>query len=106
MKINEELVIPKGGIYATKVFIDDEIFYGATNIGYNPTVNGQGLSIETNILDFNRDIYGKIIKLQFLERIRDEKKFSSIEELKNQLQKDTSYIYKKYICKNIEYMIR
>lgn len=106
MKINEEVVIPKGGIYATKVYIGDEVFYGATNIGYNPTVNGQGLSIETNILDFNRDIYGKIIKLQFLERIRDEKKFSSIEELKNQLQKDTSYIYKKYICKNIEYMIR
>ena len=86
--------------------IDNEEFYGATNIGYNPTVNGQGLSIETNILDFDRDIYGKTIKLQFLERIRDEKKFSSIEELKNQLKKDTSYIYKKYICKNIKYMIR
>ncbi len=106
MKINEEVVIPKGGIYATKVYIDNEIFYGATNIGYNPTVNGQTLSIETNILNFDRDIYGKIIKLEFLERIRNEKKFSSIEELKNQLQKDTSYIYKKYICKNIEYMIR
>ena len=93
-------------IYATKVYIDNEEFYGATNIGYNPTVNGQTLSIETNILDFDRDIYGKTIKLQFLERIRDEKKFSSIEELKNQLKKDTSYIYKKYICKNIKYMIR
>lgn len=106
MQISEEVVIPKCGIYATRVYIDDEIFYGATNIGYNPTVNGQGLSIETNILNFDRDIYGKIIKLQFLERIRDEKKFSSIEELKKQLQKDTSYIYKKYICKNIKYMIR
>ncbi|MGL5315446.1 MAG: bifunctional riboflavin kinase/FAD synthetase [Peptostreptococcaceae bacterium] len=106
IEINEDVVIPKGGIYATKVHIDDEIFYGATNIGYNPTVNGQRLSIETNILDFDRDIYGEIIKLEFLERTRDEKKFSSIEELKNQLEKDTSYIYEKYVCKKAEYMIR
>lgn len=106
IEINEDVVIPKGGIYATKVHIDDEIFYGATNIGYNPTVNGQRLSIETNILDFDRDIYGEVIKLEFLERTRDEKKFSSIEELKNQLEKDTSYIYEKYVCKKAEYMIR
>lgn len=106
IEINKDVVIPKGGIYATKVHIDDEIFYGATNIGYNPTVNGQRLSIETNILDFDRDIYGKVIKLEFLERTRDEKKFLSIEELKNQLEKDTSYIYEKYICKKAEYMIK
>lgn len=104
--INEELIIPKGGIYVTKVYLDNEVYYGATNIGYNPTVNGQKLSIETNILEFNKDIYGEIIKIEFIERIRDEKKFSSIEELKNQLAKDTSYIYQKYICKNLEYMIR
>lgn len=106
IQISEDVVIPKGGIYATRVYIDDEVFYGATNIGYNPTVNGQNLSIETNILDFDRDIYGKVIKLEFLERTRDEKKFSSIEELKNQLEKDTSYIYEKYVCKKEEYMIR
>ena len=106
IEINEDVVIPKGGIYATRVYVDDEIYYGATNIGYNPTVNGKGLSIETNILDFDRDIYGEVIKLEFLERTRDEKKFSSIEELKNQLEKDTSYIYEKYVCKKAEYMIR
>lgn len=104
--INEDMIIPKMGIYATRVHIEGDLYFGATNIGYNPTVNGQGLSIETNILDFDEDIYGKVIKLEFLERIRDEKKFSSLAELKNQLQKDTTYIYEKYICKKEEYMVR
>ena len=57
-------------------------------------------SIETNILEFNDDIYGKIITIEFLERIRDEKKFNGIEELKEQLQKDTKYIYKVYLQNN------
>ena len=100
IKINDDLLIPKKGVYVTSVYIDDNIYYGATNIGYNPTVKGESLSIETNILEFSEDIYGKIIKLEFLERIRDEKKFNSIDELKLQLKKDTDYIYKNYICKN------
>lgn len=100
IKINDNLLIPKKGVYVTSVYIDDNIYYGATNIGYNPTVKGESLSIETNILEFSEDIYGKIIKLEFLERIRDEKKFNSIDELKLQLKKDTDYIYKNYICKN------
>lgn len=104
--VDEEMIIPKRGIYATRVHIEGDLYFGATNIGYNPTVNGQDLSIETNILDFDEDIYGKVIKLEFLERIRDEKKFSSLTELKNQLQKDTTYIHEKYICKKEEYMIR
>ena len=99
ININKNMIIPKRGIYATKVYIDKKVYYGATNIGYNPTVNGDSLSIETNILEFNEDIYGKFITLEFLERIRDEKKFKGIEELKSQLQKDTKYVYKKYICK-------
>ena len=65
-----------------------------------PTVNGEKMSIETNILKFNEDIYGKTIKLEFLERIRDEKKFKDLNELKIQLKMDTNYIYKKYICKS------
>ena len=99
------MVIPKGGIYATKVYINGKTYYGATNIGYNPTVNGDSLSIETNILEFNEDIYGKVITIEFLERIRDEKKFNGIEELKKQLQKDTNFVYKKYICKSDKVMI-
>ena len=100
IKLEENLIIPKRGIYATKVHIGNDIYFGATNIGYNPTVNGEKMSIETNILKFNEDIYGKTIKLEFLERIRDEKKFKDLNELKIQLKMDTNYIYKKYICKS------
>ncbi|HSQ87908.1 bifunctional riboflavin kinase/FAD synthetase [Romboutsia sp.] len=106
IEVDKDMIIPKNGIYATKVHIEDKMYYGATNIGYNPTVNGEKLSIETNILEFNEDIYGKVIKVEFLERIRDEKKFSSLDELKSQLEKDTNHVFKKYICKTIEYMIK
>lgn len=100
LKLQENLIIPKRGIYATKVYIGNEVYVGATNIGYNPTVNGEKMSVETNILQFDKDIYGKTIKLEFLERIRDEKKFKDLNELKIQLKMDTNYIYKKYICKS------
>ncbi|MCR8745106.1 bifunctional riboflavin kinase/FAD synthetase [Romboutsia lituseburensis] len=103
---DNNMVIPKNGIYATKVYIEDKVYFGATNVGYNPTVNGKSLSIETNILEFDEDIYGKNIKVEFLERIRDEKKFSSLEELKNQLGKDTNYVFEKYICKTEKCMIK
>lgn len=100
IKLEDNLIIPKRGIYATKVYIENEVYIGATNIGYNPTVNGEKMSVETNILQFDKDIYGKTIKLEFLERIRDEKKFKDLKELKIQLKIDTNYIYKKYICKS------
>ena len=106
ISIDENMIVPKVGIYATKVYINGKTYYGATNVGYNPTVNGKNLSIETNILEFNDDIYGKIITIEFLERIRDEKKFNGIEELKNQLQKDTNYVLKKYICKRKKLMVQ
>lgn len=106
IEVDKNMIVPKNGIYATKVYIDGNTYYGATNIGFNPTVNGNKLSIETNILDFNEDIYGKIIKVEFLERIRDERKFSSLEELKNQLKKDTNYVRKNYVCNISECMIK
>lgn len=56
---------------------------GITNVGYNPTVSGNKLSIETHVLEFNEDIYGQGIKILFIDKIRDEKKFNSLEELKN-----------------------
>lgn len=99
LKVNKNLIVPKNGIYAVKVYLKNREFYGATNIGHNPTVNGKSLSIETHILDFEEDIYGDLIKIEFLNRIRDEKKFNSLDELKNQLSEDVKYVYKKYICK-------
>ncbi len=99
LKAEDKLIIPKNGIYAVKVYIKNKVYYGATNIGYNPTVNGKVLSIETNIIDFDEEIYGEIIRVEFLDRIRDEKKFNSLDELKSQLRKDVNFVYKKYVYK-------
>lgn len=99
LKAEDKLIIPKNGIYAVKVYVKNKVYYGATNIGYNPTVNGKVLSIETNIIDFDEEIYGEIIKVEFLDRIRDEKKFNSLDELKSQLRKDVNFVYKKYVYK-------
>lgn len=79
----------KGGVYATRVTVDGETYKGITNIGCNPTVtNNNALRVETHILDFNKDIYGKAVCLEFLEYIRGEKKFDSLEELSRQIDKD------------------
>ena len=60
-------------------------------VGNNPTVNGKELTIETYILDFNNDIYGKEINIYFIDRIRDEIKFNNINELIEQLKKDKKF---------------
>ncbi|UCG12395.1 MAG: bifunctional riboflavin kinase/FAD synthetase [Deltaproteobacteria bacterium] len=87
LKLIDELT-PKPGVYATEVFIDGERHEGATNIGYSPTFKDGAFSVETHIIDFSGDIYGKIIQVCFVERIRDEKAFSGPEELAAQIHKD------------------
>jgi riboflavin kinase/FMN adenylyltransferase len=91
---HKRLVIPKGGVYYTAVEYEGRTFKGITDVGYNPTTEDNKLSIETHILDFNEDIYGKDIKVYFIERIRDEKKFDSLHELAEQLKKDKIYAMK------------
>ena len=81
-------LVPKVGVYAVHVVIDDRIFEGVTNIGYNPTFGKGPFSVETHILDFNRDLVGKNIIIRFKKRLRSEKKFGSIHELSDQIQKD------------------
>lgn len=86
--INTENYIPQNGIYITKTYIGDKAYDSVTNIGYQPTVGGEEVAIETHILDFNDDIYGEIVSVEFKKLIRHEKKFSSLDELKHQIQKD------------------
>lgn len=97
--IDDHRILPKGGIYVSRVCVGGKNYWGATNVGFNPTVEGKGYSIETFIFDFNDDIYGSSITFEFISRIRDEIKFNSLDELKNQIQKDTKYIKENYICK-------
>lgn len=94
LEINKQKVIPKKGVYYTNVKINEKIFKGITSIGNNPTVNGQELTVETYILDFSNDIYGKEINIYFIDRIRDEIKFNNINELIEQLKKDKKFAEK------------
>ena len=84
-------LLPKEGVYYTNIMWNDKIFKGITSVGNNPTVNGKNITVETFILEFNKDIYGDTIKVFFLKKIRDNKKFNSLEELKTQLSKDKSF---------------
>ncbi|MGI8494305.1 MAG: bifunctional riboflavin kinase/FAD synthetase, partial [Pyrinomonadaceae bacterium] len=84
-------VIPKFGVYATATLIRDVWRKSITNIGIRPTFeNKVESSIETYIFDYDGNLYGDVLRVRFLHRIRDEKKFGGIEELKNQINKDTS----------------
>ncbi|EGJ70699.1 riboflavin biosynthesis protein RibF [Bacteroides coprosuis DSM 18011] len=90
-------LIPKDGVYAVKVLVEDnqEEYWGMLNIGHRPTVDdGPNRSIEVNILDFNKDIYNKSIRLLFKHRLRDEVKFSSIDKLVEQLHRDEESVRK------------
>ncbi|MCG8309594.1 MAG: bifunctional riboflavin kinase/FAD synthetase [Cytophagales bacterium] len=81
-------LIPSEGIYAVKVFIDNERFRGMLNIGFRPTFGGTQKRVEVNIFDFDKDIYGDEIKVEFYKKIRSEIKFQNVGALKAQLQKD------------------
>ena len=77
-------------VYKTKVKINDKEYFAITNYGAQPTVDGENLVVETFILGFSGNLYGQNLTVYFLDKIRDIQKFSSIEELKNQLKKDVN----------------
>ena len=84
--------IPQLGVYLCQVNIEAGQFYGLTNMGYRPTLNkDDGIHIETHLLDFDGDIYGQRIEIQFIEKIRSEKRFDSFEDLKNQIATDLAW---------------
>lgn len=85
---NRYKLIPAIGIYAVHVLLDGKTYNGMLYIGYRPTLNGRYQSIEVNIFDFDSDIYGKQITVQFKDRIRDDMKFDKMEELQTQLHHD------------------
>lgn len=82
------LLLPKNGVYMSNLTVDGITYKGITNVGVNPTVGNGHVTVETNILDFDRDIYDKHIHVAFLDRIRGERKFADLSALKAQLQAD------------------
>jgi riboflavin kinase/FMN adenylyltransferase len=91
-------LIPKRGVYVSVVEIDGKKFQAVTNVGFNPTFDGQSQTIETFILDFSADLYGRNATLHFLARLRDELKFGSADELVEWIGRDVraarEYFYK------------
>ena len=87
-------IIPKDGVYLIKTFIKNKFYNGMMNIGHRPTIGANEKSLEVHLFNFNKDIYGEQISVDIISKIRDEKKFSSIEALKDQLVKDENHCLK------------
>lgn len=86
---DSDKMIPSNGVYAVRVIIGDETFNGVMNIGKRPTFQGiENTILEVNIFDFEKNIYGREITVEFIDRLRDEQKFSSKDELIAQIEKD------------------
>lgn len=91
LKIDEEIILPKLGVYYTNVEYLNKIYKGITSVGLNPTVSGKQVTVETYILNFDKFIYGDELKIHFIERIRNEEKYDSLDALKEQLFRDKNF---------------
>jgi riboflavin kinase/FMN adenylyltransferase len=88
LHLSEEDLCPRRGVYVTQVVYEGKCYGGVLNIGYNPTFGEERLSAETHIFDFDQDIYGKKIKINLLRFLRDEIKFTGVDQLNRQIQAD------------------
>lgn len=91
LQIAEELIAPSTGVYATQTILRGKMYKSVTNIGFNPTFNDSlHMTIETHLLSSVDDFYEEEMKVIFLGKIREEKRFGGVEELKSQISKDAS----------------
>jgi riboflavin kinase/FMN adenylyltransferase len=89
LTVDAKMALPPDGVYATRAYIGEEEFQAMTNIGRRPTFgDNKERTIESFILNYNQEIYGKELKIEIIQRLRDEKHFDSIEELKQQIAED------------------
>lgn len=96
----DELLLPANGVYATYAWAGERRYLAATNVGVRPTVNGGHVTVEAHLLDFSGDLYGQTLRLEFIERIRPEKRFSGLPELQAQIQADVEAIRGKLLTVN------
>lgn len=87
LRLVDEL-FPKTGVYAVWTEVDNEFYAGVANIGFNPTFGDTALSVEVHLLDFSGDLYDRGIRVHFVQRIRSERKFASLEELRERIAAD------------------
>ena len=91
IKLETNYALPPEGVYAAKVYFDNQEYIGAANLGYNPTFNNQNISFEIYILDFDGDLYNKRLCVDLMKFLRGEKDFSSKNELIKQMEEDVLY---------------
>lgn len=80
------------GVYSSRVEIDGKPYRAMSNVGIRPSVGGKELLLETHVIGFSGDLYGRRLRITLVEKLRDEKRFSSISDLKEQLQRDYQHI--------------
>ena len=89
----EEKILPPNGVYASRTFVEGNYYDSITNIGVKPTVSGEHqIGVETNIFDFEKSVYGQKIEVELLHYVRAERKFHSVEELREQILKDVQLV--------------
>lgn len=88
LEVKPQMAIPGNGIYATRAFVDGEAYMAATSIGTRPTFDGKERTIEAFLLAFDSNLYNKVLRLEFVQRLRDELKFDSVEALLKQMRID------------------
>ena len=86
--IEENMVTPPNGVYVTLCEYNDKVFPGITNVGVKPTIGNYNKNIETHIFNFDQEIYGKKIKVEFIKKMREEIKFDNVEALSRQIKSD------------------
>lgn len=89
--VPEEILPPKFGVYVTQVFVDGRAYDAMTNVGLSPTVDAQLLRIESHLLDYHGDLYGKRIRVEFVAPVRPEQRFESLAALRAQLRQDLRF---------------
>jgi len=87
----EQELVPLPGVYVVDAEAGTAVCRGVANVGFNPTFGENSLGVEVHLLDFDGDLYGKEMKVRFRDRIRDERKFQTVEELVRQIEKDVGY---------------
>ena len=87
--IPEHVIVPRRGVYATRVWLPEGPQNAVTNVGVRPTfADGEQITVESNLLDFNGELYGKHVRVEFLKFLRDEMRFSDAETLATQIRRD------------------
>ncbi|MDR1247594.1 MAG: bifunctional riboflavin kinase/FAD synthetase [Clostridiales Family XIII bacterium] len=104
---DDVMAVPAHGVYVTECAVANGNYASVTNVGVRPTIDGAGTRIvETHLLDFSGDLYGRTVRVVFLKKIRDERRFANIELLARQIEKDCSDARKYHTEKAAEIMMR